>query len=144
MKSKSISTSEILESIDTIIPELTRIRHDIDKTLISFKRFRMERTVGDRSKITVILKAIKVNLEITYDELSSDNRVRRIKEARQIYCALAREITTLSYAEIGKKINRDHSTVMYSCRVMKDAKFTKDPLYDKYEVVLQFVLNTLD
>lgn len=74
----------------------------------------------------LIFKAIRREMKVTRDELRSKRRDRKLVEGRQMFCLLARRHTTESSVEIGKAINRDHATVLYSVASMDSLiKFTK-------------------
>jgi chromosomal replication initiation ATPase DnaA len=55
------------------------------------------------------------------DDIKSKSRWMETVVVRQVYCYTARELTGASMKEIGSVINRDHATVLYSCRVIADA-----------------------
>lgn len=67
-----------------------------------------------------ILKVVCSFFEVTIEDLKSKRRIPEFVIARRFYCYLAREKTKASLHQIGKKINRDHSTVLYSCNVVSD------------------------
>jgi chromosomal replication initiation ATPase DnaA len=48
--------------------------------------------------------------------LGTRSRVRRISDAKKIFCKLARERTNYSLAEIGKVLNNDHATVLHNIK----------------------------
>jgi len=74
----------------------------------------------------LIFKAIRKEMKVTRKELRSKKRDRRLVEARQMFCLLARRHTNESSVEIGKIINRDHATVLYSVASMDSLlSFTK-------------------
>lgn len=54
-------------------------------------------------------------------EMVSRRRARRYARPRQIAMALARDLTPLSYPEIGREFGgRDHTTVMHAIRVIEN------------------------
>lgn len=55
--------------------------------------------------------------------LRSRAHTRALAVARQLFCFFAHE-DGCSYSEIGRYINRDHPTVMYSCMTVKSMKDT--------------------
>lgn len=74
----------------------------------------------------LIFKAIRKEMKVTKEELRSKKRDRKLVEARQMFCLLARRHTNESSVEIGKTINRDHATVLYSVASMDSLiQFTK-------------------
>jgi chromosomal replication initiation ATPase DnaA len=60
------------------------------------------------------------------DIIKSKSRRLDVVIVRQVYCYTARELTGASMKEIGKVINRNHATVIYSCRVIADAMTISD------------------
>ena len=58
---------------------------------------------------------------VTLDDLRSERRHKQLAHARQVAMYLVRELTGASYPEIGKRFNRDHSTVMAGCRKVEAA-----------------------
>lgn len=73
-----------------------------------------------------IFKAIRKEMKVSKEEMMSKKRDRRLVEARQMFCLLARRHTNESSVEIGKTINRDHATVLYSVSTMDSLiSFTK-------------------
>ena len=61
----------------------------------------------------------------------SDRRDARLARARQMAMFLARETTPQSIPAIGKRFNRDHSTVMHAFKVVKrriasDTEYARD------------------
>ena len=53
---------------------------------------------------------------LTVDDLRHKSRLGSLVEARSIAMYLCRQLTDLSFPEIGRLFNRDHSTVMTSCK----------------------------
>ena len=88
----------------------------------------------------LIFKAIRKEMKVTRDELKSKRRDRKLVEGRQMFCLLARRHTTESSVEIGKAINRDHATVLYSVASMDSLiKFTKRLAIAKNYIELDLV-----
>ena len=140
-----ITTTEMLDKMDDFIPDLLKHRDRIDSMILDIKTFRVSNSAGsDRSKINVIFKVVMTYFDITKEDLKGPRGRDEIPKGRQIFCALAREITELSYQAIGDYVNRDHTTVIHSKRVISDARDTSHVLYDHYEVVKKNVLVALD
>lgn len=55
---------------------------------------------------------------LTTDELLSPQRSTRVARARQLAMYLAREMTSLSLAEIARGFDRDHTTVIHAIRAV--------------------------
>jgi len=63
-----------------------------------------------------ILFDISDKLGIPVNLISEPTRERDVVDARHVYCRRARESTDASLAQIGKKINRDHASVLHGIR----------------------------
>lgn len=63
---------------------------------------------------------------VSFDELESPNRSRRLVKARQALTCLILEYTEMSLSEIGRMMNRDHSTIIH----LRD-KMTHDLTHDE-------------
>tara|TARA_B110000003_G_C16639296_1_gene529545 strand:+ start:1784 stop:2188 length:405 start_codon:yes stop_codon:yes gene_type:complete len=73
-----------------------------------------------------IFKGIRKELHVTKEQIISRKRDRNIVEARQMFCLLARRFTKKTSVQIGKAIDRDHATVLYSVASMDSLlQFTK-------------------
>lgn len=54
------------------------------------------------------------------DHILSERRNRELTRARQVAMFLASELTPHSVAEIGRRFNRDHTTVLHAIKQVKD------------------------
>ena len=70
--------------------------------------------------LEVLLKAIRKEMKIDINLIKGRGRHREVSEARQMFCHLARLHTDETTTTIGKAINRDHSSVVYSHRSMSN------------------------
>jgi chromosomal replication initiator protein len=70
--------------------------------------------------------------EISRDELLSPSRTARVTQARQLSMYLARDLTTLSLAQIARAFGRDHSTVLHAVRTVSKRL---DPGSDSFEML---------
>jgi chromosomal replication initiator protein len=66
--------------------------------------------------VSAIQQAVSLVFEVPPDELLSARRTPRVARARQVAMYLARELTSLSLAQIAREFNRDHSTVLHAIR----------------------------
>jgi chromosomal replication initiator protein len=70
-----------------------------------------------------VLQAVTAYFRVKASELSSPLRERRIAYARQMAMYLLREEAKLSLTEVGNQLGgRNHSTVIYSCDKIAEAK----------------------
>ncbi|MFP3983599.1 MAG: chromosomal replication initiator protein DnaA [Desulfurivibrionaceae bacterium] len=63
-----------------------------------------------------ILELVSEQFKISADELKSKSRKKTVSFPRQIIMYLSRKYTDYSLADIGRILNRDHSTVVHSIR----------------------------
>ena len=66
--------------------------------------------------------------KLAVDELRGERRIKHISHARQVAMYLVRTMTQASLPEIGKKFNKDHSTVLTSVRKIEALKQSDDQL----------------
>lgn len=99
-----------------------------DLLAVQFRQISIEniqKTVADYFKIKVV-------------DLFSKKRTRDIVFPRQVAMLLARELTNMSYPDIGKSFGgKDHSTVMHACDKIDGLKQTDQNLRRDYNYLLQ-------
>ena len=64
--------------------------------------------------------------KIPVETVKSKSRIREVVKSRQIYCWLMRKNTRLSFADIGKPLNCDHSTVIHAINTINNLIQTND------------------
>jgi chromosomal replication initiator protein len=70
-----------------------------------------------KTVIKQVTAAVARHSQLSVGELKSKSRQQSIADARGLAMFIARRLTQASYAEIGRHFgNRDHSTVLHSCR----------------------------
>lgn len=92
--------------------------------------------------IDQIIKAIEDAFHISHSDLVGSTRKKEIMGPRQIGCYLAREMTDLTLADIGKRFGgRSHATISYS--ITETEKNIKESrlLYDQISQIKDTVLN---
>ncbi len=73
--------------------------------------------------IPSILNEVAVRFGLRLADLQGKKRTKSIAFPRQICMYLARELTTLSFGEIGGYFGgRDHTTVIHACRLIKERR----------------------
>ncbi len=85
-------------------------------------------------KVTIeeIQRRVAEHYNIRLNDMSSPRRARAVARPRQIAMYLAKQLTSRSLPEIGRKFgNRDHTTVMHACAKVselmeRDAAFAED------------------
>lgn len=84
-----------------------------------------ENKEGAKLTVGCIKEEVAKRYQLTVDQLEGPSRKKEIAFARHVAMYLTRELTDNSYPSIGKKFGgRDHSTVMYSYRKIKQLEET--------------------
>ena len=77
-----------------------------------------------------VMSVVSTRYGTTKDELKGKSKKREIVEARHVSAYLIRELAGYSLNQIGALLNRDHTTIMNSCEVVKN-QIMNDPLFEK-------------
>ncbi len=94
-----------------------------------------------KKKITIknIQEFVAKKYNIKFSDLLSKSNQKKIVLPRQIAMFLCKEITNLSYVEIGNSFNgKDHSTVIYSINKVKKMKKIDKDLENRINSYLKF------
>lgn len=89
-------------------------------------------TNRDRSKLfrvfdpEIVIKSTCEQFNIELVKLQSKSRQRKVVFPRQVIMYFLTEYTDMTYLEIGKIFNRDHTTVIHSKDTIKDLMTTDD------------------
>lgn len=70
----------------------------------------------------MIQKEVARFYKLNVDDLRGERRMKPVAHARQVAMYLVRTLTTSSLPEIGKKFNKDHSTVLASVRKIEQLR----------------------
>ncbi len=80
----------------------------------------MLRSYDKRTTIDEIQKKVAEFFNISVKEMQSSRRARTVARPRQIAMYLAKQLTSRSLPEIGRKFDRDHTTVMHAVRKVEE------------------------
>lgn len=80
----------------------------------------MLRSIDRKTTIDEIQKKVAEFFNISVKELQSSRRARTVARPRQIAMYLAKQLTSRSLPEIGRKFDRDHTTVMHAVRKIEE------------------------
>ena len=89
-----------------------------------------------KAPVTVksILKATSEVFNFTLDQIISGSRRRPLVDARQIAMYVTRNMTDLSYPEIGRAFgNRDHTTVIHAVRKIEHHMTERKEIFDRVQ-----------
>src|SRR5262249_30519500 len=89
-----------------------------------------------RVTIDEIQRRVAEHFNIRLGEMTSDRRARAIARPRQVAMYLAKQLTTRSLPEIGRKFGgRDHTTVMHAVRKIEELKLSDRALAEDVELL---------
>lgn len=81
----------------------------------------------------IILDLVADQFKLSTDELKSKSRKKTVAFPRQVIMYLSRKYTDNSLAEIGKILNRDHSTVVHSIRTISQKQASNNSVRGQLE-----------
>ncbi|MDZ7883290.1 MAG: chromosomal replication initiator protein DnaA [Mycobacterium sp.] len=103
----------------------------IDKSLAEIV---LRDLISDSSTMQIstatIMAATAEYFETTIEELRGPGKTRALAQSRQIAMYLCRELTDLSLPRIGEAFGRDHTTVMYAERKIRDGMAERREIFD--------------
>lgn len=82
-----------------------------------------------------ILELVKNHYDVTQEQLVSESKNTPVVQCRRAYFCLARTQTSISLSEIGKLVERDHSTVHYSLKKMDEFEEVNDKEWSTYKTI---------
>jgi len=77
-----------------------------------------------------ILRIVCEESDVTINEITSKQRFSRIVDSRQIFSYIMRYKFGYTYSQTGSILDRDHATIIHSCKVHQD-KFKFDRGYEE-------------
>jgi chromosomal replication initiator protein len=96
--------------------------------------------VNRQISIESIQRVVADFFKIKLTEMKSKKRDRSVARPRQVAMSLAKELTRLSYPEIGEAFgNRDHTTVLHACRKIQQLREDDPGMAHDYEQLLQIL-----
>ncbi len=113
-------------SIDNSTPTIG-VANDIIKDIIYY---------AQPTEVTInnIIEKVAVSFGVSSEDILSEKKKAEISNARQFAMYIMREVTNLTYEEIGSQFGKKHSTVIYSIEAaeskMEDNPQLKNNVYD--------------
>ncbi|MGI9297495.1 MAG: chromosomal replication initiator protein DnaA [Gammaproteobacteria bacterium] len=89
--------------------------------------------------VETIKKQVAQFYRLRPSDLSSTRRQRLIVQPRQMAIHLCREMTNLSYPEIGTHFGREHTTVLHSCRLIEKKLKTDSKIQDEERILKMLI-----
>ncbi|MGD9539256.1 MAG: chromosomal replication initiator protein DnaA [Alphaproteobacteria bacterium] len=93
-----------------------------------------------RITIEEIQRRVAEHYNIKLSEMSSERRARAVARPRQVAMYLAKQLTTRSLPEIGRKFGgRDHTTVMHAIRVIEELRRADPGIAEDIELLIRLL-----
>lgn len=92
-----------------------------------------------RLTIAEIQKEVESFYKVSHADLVGKKRTKNIIHARQIGIYLCRQLLDLPFNDIGKKFNRDHSTVMYSVNNVEEKMKENREVKEEVDTIKQLI-----
>lgn len=94
----------------------------------------IDKTIKAPVTARTILEATAEVFNFTLDQITGGSRRRPLVDARQIAMYVTRNMTDLSYPEIGRAFgNRDHTTVIHAVRKIEHHMTERKEIFDKVQ-----------
>jgi hypothetical protein len=110
----------------SMVPENASLETRIETAIsLSLAMFGRRPTIN---KVLIVMESVAQCFDVPVSKLIGPERLRYIVLPRQIVCAIVRRITNCSYPEIGRRMNRDHTTSIFGARkyaALVDAAFNR-------------------
>lgn len=114
-----------------------------DEISVAFAKHALRDMIAAQDKVVSIENIQKVVAEfynLRTSDLLSAKRTRSIARPRQIAMALSKELTNHSLPEIGERFGgRDHTTVLYATRKVRELRASDYRLNDDYQALLRIL-----
>lgn len=140
-ESSSSNIRELKSAVTKVIYQMTFFNQP-DLTLDDVRNLLENHFSGGPSKrltIADIQKEVENFYKVSHADLVGKKRTRNIIYARQIAIYLSRQLLDLPFNDIGKKFNRDHSTVMYSVTNVEEKMKESRELREELETLKQLI-----
>lgn len=140
-ESSSSNIRELKSAVTKVIYQMTFFNQP-DLSLDDVRSLLENHFSGGPSKrltIADIQKEVETFYKVSHADLVGKKRTRNIIYARQIAIYLSRQMLDLPFNDIGKKFNRDHSTVMYSVTNVEGKMKESRELREELETLKQLI-----
>ena len=140
-ESSSSNIRELKSAVTKVIYQMTFFNRP-DLSLEDVRTLLENHFSGGPSKrltIADIQKEVEAFFKVSHADLVGKKRTRNIIYARQIAIYLSRQMLDLPFNDIGKKFNRDHSTVMYSVTNVEEKMKESRELQEEIEALKQII-----
>lgn len=140
-ETSSSNIRELKSAITKVIYQMTFFNHP-NLNLDDVRKLLENHFSGGPSKrlnVADIQKEVENFYKVSHADLVGKKRTKNIIYARQIGIYLCRQMLDLPFNDIGKKFNRDHSTVMYSVTNIEEKMKENRELREEIEALKQLI-----
>ena len=127
---------ELEGALNRVIADVQLIGRDVTLETAQELLRDLLRSCERRVTIDEIQKRVAEHFNIRFSEMTSARRARSVARPRQVAMYLAKQLTTRSLPEIGRKFGgRDHTTVMHAVRKIEELKLSDRALAEDVELL---------
>ncbi|MDA0704686.1 MAG: chromosomal replication initiator protein DnaA [Proteobacteria bacterium] len=131
---------ELEGALNRIVAHATLVGRDISLEMTQEVLHDLLRASDRRVTIEEIQKRVAEHYNIRLSDMHSARRARAVARPRQIAMYLAKQLTTRSLPEIGRKFGgRDHTTVMHAVRKVEELRSTDSGFSEDVELLLRML-----
>ena len=130
---------ELKGAITMIIYRYSFTNSEVDKEELKKTLLNHFTSIKANLGVEDIQKVIEDYYKITHADLMGKSRSKNIAYARQIAFYLCRTILDVPYVELGKKFNKDHSTVLYAVNKIEQEVLKNRELEEEIEVLKKII-----
>ena len=127
---------ELEGALNRIVANMQLVGRDITLESAQEELHDLLRSHERRVTIDEIQRRVAEHFNIRLAEMTSDRRARIVARPRQVAMYLAKQLTTRSLPEIGRKFGgRDHTTVIHAVRKIEELMLTDPVLAEDVELL---------
>ncbi|MCX7353899.1 MAG: chromosomal replication initiator protein DnaA [Alphaproteobacteria bacterium] len=133
---------ELEGALNRIVAHGTLVGRDISLEMTQEVLHDLLRATDRRVTIEEIQKRVAEHYNIRLSEMHSARRARAVARPRQVAMYLAKQLTTRSLPEIGRKFGgRDHTTVMHAVKKVEELRSLDASFGDDVELLRRMLEN---
>jgi len=133
--------SQIKSNIREIEGSLKRLRAFSEMSgkaiTLDFTKEALSETLGTRRQLTIddIVRTVSTHYNVKASDLRGSRRQRAVSRPRQIIMFLCRNFLNSTFPEIGRALNKDHSTVISAVRKVESLLKTDSSVREAVEAI---------
>ena len=133
---------ELEGALNRIVAHATLVGRDISLEMTQEVLHDLLRATDRRVTIEEIQKRVAEHYNIRLSDMHSARRARAVARPRQVAMYLAKQLTTRSLPEIGRKFGgRDHTTVMHAVKKVEELRSLDSSFGDDVELLRRMLEN---